>query len=79
MARFIYRGTDDGGADRKGVVEAESLTEALARVRGEGVIPSTVTREEEILTEPMREVDAFTFFNRSLAALTRVGIPLAGA
>ena len=77
MARFSYRGTDEQGIDRIGEVESESLLEASRKLRERGITAYTLERDDwEEIAKPLDEIDAFSYFNRSLAALSRVGIPL---
>ena len=77
MPTFTYRGADDGGVERKGEIEASGVLEASDRLRSEGICVLHLERAEP--PEPPRlkgEMDAFSFFNRSLAEMTRIGFPL---
>ena len=77
MTTYSYRGTDDQGRDQHGTLEAESLTQAAKQLRERSIHPRTLEREDwEEGAMPLEEMDAFSFFNRSLAGLSRVGIPL---
>ena len=77
MARYAYRGTDDRGRESRGVIDCESLTEAAAELRRRGVSTLVLERDDwEEISTPLGEVDAFSYFNRSLANLSRAGIPL---
>lgn len=77
MPKFSYWGTDEQGVERRGEVEAAGVLDAARRLRGQGLSLSSLDRvdpvEEPRLTE---EMDAFAFFNRSLAGMTRIGFPL---
>lgn len=77
MPKFVYEGADARGEPRRGELEAADLPEASARVRSEGVEPHEMTRMDSTPDPPaLGDVDAFVFFNRSLAEMARIGFPL---
>ncbi len=44
MSTFVYRGYDQSGASRKGMVEAESLKEARSQLASEGVLVESLSQ-----------------------------------
>ncbi len=80
MATFEYAGVDEGGVERRGRVEADGMLEASEALRAQGIQSSALEPvKPEIAPPPLGDVDAFVFFNRSLAEMTRLGIPAARA
>jgi type IV pilus assembly protein PilC len=77
MATFRFRGTDGHGARAEGEVDAATLEAASEEVRRNGVLSLSLQRVDAAETAPRpADIDAFSFFNRSLADMTRLGIPL---
>jgi type IV pilus assembly protein PilC len=80
MVSFHWRGTDARGREQRGECSAGGLVDAAAQVRARGLAPIAVERLDP---EPMASfsvtADAFTTFNRTLAEMTSLGVPLARA
>jgi len=77
VARFRYRGTDEQGGLRAGEIEALGLVEASAQLREQGVLALDLERTDaDPAAPPLRDVDAFVFFNQGLAEMSRLGFPL---
>ncbi len=77
MPRFSWRGTDDQGGERRGELEAAGVIEASAELRAQGILTLALERADPKEEErPLGGLDAFAFFNRSLAEMTRLGFPL---
>lgn len=77
MARFAYVGSDDRGELRRGMVEAPDLLQAAERLRSDGIRPSSLDPADPSKpAAPLEDIDAFVHFNRSLAELTSIGLPL---
>ena len=73
---FTYRGRDRSGEPRQGEVEAASLVEAVDQLRADGVSSVELHRSEPEPEPGMEAIDGFTFMNRSLAEMTRLGFAL---
>jgi type II secretory pathway component PulF len=80
MVNFAWRGTDVRGREQRGECAAEGLVDAAARLRAKGLAPISV---ERLGGDPAAQfsvtADAFTTFNRNLAEMTSIGLPLARA
>lgn len=77
MPRFRYRGTDEQGALHRGEIEAAGVVEAAAELRAKGVLALDLERADAAeAAPPLRDVDAFVFFNQGLAEMSRLGFPL---
>lgn len=77
MARFTYRGIDDRGRESRGSIEAASLVRAARELRGRGISSHSLERDDwEAISKPVGEIDGFSYFNRTLAGLSRAGVPL---
>ena len=74
--KFTYRGRDASEKPKEGEVEAASLVEAVDQLRSSGVSGVELQRSEPEAEPGMETVDAFTFLNRSLAEMTRLGFAL---
>jgi type II secretory pathway component PulF len=80
VASYTYRGTDEQGNEHRGEIEAVGLADASALLRARGILPLAVdAKAPEEAPGRLVGVDAFTFFNRSLAEMTRLGFPLSRA
>jgi type IV pilus assembly protein PilC len=77
MARYAWQGTDERGRVRRGECAAPGLAEAASQLRAQGLAPASVDRiDAEPVERPTVTADAFTMFNRNLAEMTRIGLPL---
>jgi general secretion pathway protein F len=80
MVNFAWRGTDVRGREQRGECAADGLVDAAARLRARGLAPISV---ERLGADPAPQfsvtADAFTTFNRNLAEMTSIGLPLARA
>jgi type IV pilus assembly protein PilC len=77
MARYAWQGTDERGRVQRGECAASGLAEAASQLRARGVAPVSVDRvDAEAVDRPSVTADAFTMFNRNLAEMTRIGLPL---
>ncbi len=77
MPHYSYAGTDERGAAASGELEAVGLIEAAELLRARGVWASRLERRSPgPQAEPLAGGDAFSYFNRSLAELAGLGIPL---
>jgi type II secretory pathway component PulF len=77
VPRFRYRGTDEQGRLQQGELEAPGLVEASAELRAKGVFSLDLERADAPeAAAPLRDVDAFVFFNQGLAEMSRLGFPL---
>lgn len=77
MARFAWQGSDDRGRAERGECEAPGLSEAAAEIRSRGFSLASMSRTDpDPLPRPAVTADTFTLFNRNLAAMTAIGLPL---
>ncbi len=89
MPVFEYKGINGRGKNVKGVIDADTLRTARARLRKEGVFPTEFTEEKASAGRKLisREVSFSGFFSRirsqdialltrQLATLTAAGLPL---
>lgn len=77
--KFRYDAVDEAGDRHSGEHEAEGLFQAAEQLRGKGWSVLTLELVELPSPAPVEGMDAFVFFNRSLADLTRIGMPLTAA
>ncbi len=74
---FAYTGSDRQGKSSIGEIEAAGLVEAAERLRASGVEVVSMFPVASVPPRPaFGDADAFSFFNASLAELTRTGVPL---
>lgn len=77
MARFAWRGTDERGRARRGECDGAGLAAAAAELRARGLAPLSMARLDPEAFPPVSEAaDAFTQFNRNLAEMISIGLPL---
>ncbi|HLY11534.1 MAG TPA: type II secretion system F family protein [Planctomycetota bacterium] len=77
MPVWSWKGADPRGRSTGGSVVASSLGEAAAGLRARGLSPLVLERgDPEAAIRPHVTADAFTMFNRNLAEMTAVGLPL---
>lgn len=77
MGRYTWHATDERGRAQRGECTAPGLAEAADQVRAKGLAPLSLDRlDPESLLQPSTTADAFTLFNRNLAQMTAVGLPL---
>lgn len=77
MGMYRYAGVDETGDEIRGTLEAESLYLAAEDLRGQGIRAYLLEPVEKPgVAPPTEDMDAFSYFNRSLADLTRIGVPL---
>ena len=78
MLRFVWKAVDLNGILRRGVWEAEGITEVQTRLRKEGYFPVWVRakRTWKSIRFPFGATFQWTFFARRLAILLEAGIPL---
>jgi type II secretory pathway component PulF len=77
MGRFTWQGTDARGRLQRGECSAEALSEAATQLRARGLAPVSVDRVDEgAAVRSTVTSDAFTLFNRNLAEMTAIGLPL---
>jgi type II secretory pathway component PulF len=80
MDTYLWQGTDQRGRVQRGECSAAGLVEAAEQLRARGLAPLSLSRVgEEALPRISATADAFTLFNRSLAEMTTVGLPLSKA
>jgi general secretion pathway protein F len=77
VAQFTYRAASSRGEELRGEIEAPSLEEATRALHARGLDVHVLERmgpaEER---RGASDLDAFAFFNRSLADMVRLGLPL---
>jgi general secretion pathway protein F len=77
VARFAWKGSDERGDARSGELEAAGVLEAADALRAQGMSVTVLERAEPAAAAPpLRDLDAFVFFNESLARLTGMGMAL---
>lgn len=77
MTTFAWQGTDDRGRRQRGACEASDLADAVAQLRSRGLSPLSMERAGVDAAPPFSvTADTFTIFNRSLAEMTSIGLPL---
>ncbi len=81
MPRFRYLGTDEKGTSQEGTHESAHLLEAAKELKTEGLSLTRLSADPagEKTDHPLETFDAFVLFNRALAEMTSVGIPLTEA
>ena len=77
MADYSWRGTDERGREQRGRCEAAGPAQAAALLRARGLAPLSMERSgDDPAPQFSVTADAFTLFNRNLAEMTAVGLPL---
>jgi type IV pilus assembly protein PilC len=92
MAKFEYIAMDATGKEKKGVIEAESQSDATAKLKQQNMIPTSVTQQggksksvkkkkggglgSMTIGTPKMTRKALTTFTRQLATLLEAGLPL---
>lgn len=77
MTRFNYRAVSETGVEKSGTIEAPGLFDASLQLRGEELQPLSIeSAEPPAKAEAPPEAEAFILFNRSLAQMARLGMPL---
>ena len=77
MARFAWHGTDERGRAKRGECAAPGPIAAAAELRARGMAPLSMDRVDfDPLPRGLTTADAFTQFNRNLAEMTSIGLPL---
>src|SRR5262245_34636156 len=77
MTRFAYHAADDTGAVVQGDVDAATLADASAQLRARGILVFSLSPAEPPPdAAPLKDLDAFTMFNRGLGDMLRSGIAL---
>jgi type II secretory pathway component PulF len=80
MTDYSWQGTDERGRRQQGRCDAAGPAEAAAELRARGLAPLSMQRSDA--ASPVRfsvTADAFTLFNRNLADMTAIGLPLPDA
>jgi len=77
--KFRYDAVDEAGERHSGEHEADGLFQAAEQLRGQGWSVLALEPVELPPPAPVEGMDVFVFFNRSLADLTRIGMPLTAA
>lgn len=77
MTIFAWQGTDERGRRQSGACDASDLADAVAQLRSRGLSPLSMERADRDAVPPfLTTADAFTLFNRNLAEMTSIGLPL---
>jgi type II secretory pathway component PulF len=77
MATYSWSGTDARGREQRGECAAPGLADAAAELRARGLSPLSMERVDADPAPPLSvTADAFTLFNRNLAEMTAIGMPL---
>jgi len=88
MKTFMYRGYDQGGLRKKGVIEALDLKDARDRLARTGIFPETVEAATNVRSNKgfinrsgmsLQQTAVRSEFYRAMAALLKAGLPLAAA
>ena len=77
MSRYAWQATDGRGRFHRGECAAPGLAEAAADLRSRGMSPLSLDRLDPEPVPPLSPAaDSFTLFNRNLAEMTAIGLPL---
>jgi type II secretory pathway component PulF len=77
MAKYSWRGTDARGREQQGECSATGISAAATELRSRGLAPLSMERiDADPIPKLSVSADAFTLFNRNLAEMTAVGLPL---
>src|SRR5438128_4191295 len=77
MANYSWQGTDPRGRGQRGECAALGLAEAAGQLRARGFTPLSMERlDADPAPRFSVTADAFTLFNRNLAEMTAIGLPL---
>lgn len=77
---YNWSGKDRNGNESKGKIDADSLAEAKALLRKQGIIPKKVVKQSNISlfsnkSKPIKPLD-IAFFTRQMATMMSSGVPL---
>lgn len=78
MKTFRYRAAGRTYEEHCGEIEAESLDKAASALKNSGLFPHALSTDPSPSVRPSPS-EAFAIFNRALAGMVRLGVPLAGS